>query len=89
MSESPLELALGLDVAVGAISEAVLLLLNVEEGSEADLFAPHDLRDAIHRTVGRLTGLAGALGIDADRAVSEKFNKTSAKYGLATRMEIN
>ena len=83
----PIRSALALDVATGAISDAVLLLTHVSEGSEAEVFARNDLRDAITRTLGCVMTIADALHIDARTAVSEKFNKTSAKYGLATRME--
>ncbi|MCA0905146.1 MazG-like family protein [Ruegeria marisrubri] len=83
----PIRSALALDVAGGAISDAALLLDHVPEGSEAELFARTDLRDAVTRTLGSIATLSDALHIDARAAVSEKFNKTSVKYGLATRME--
>lgn len=82
-----IRMALTLDAATGAISEAALLLTHVPESSEAAQWAQSDLRDATRRAMGCLFSIAVALGVEVDRAIAEKFNKTSAKYGLQTTME--
>lgn len=85
----PVRAGLARDVACGAISDAVLLLTHVPEKSEAAECARSDLRDATIRTLGSLATLADALGVKVRAAVAQKFNKTSAKYRLATRIETN
>ncbi len=82
----PMRATLALDVVVGVISDAALLIAHVPEGSEAELFARSDMRDAMIRALGSVMTIADALGIDAGQAVAAKFNKTSAKYGLQTKM---
>ena len=79
--------ALMLDAVVGDLSEAVVELLVVrtmikqEEVEEAQR-----VFESLHRAIFWIMCLGRALGLGLETAVTGKFNKTSEKYGMATRM---
>jgi NTP pyrophosphatase (non-canonical NTP hydrolase) len=84
-----LTLALGIDGAVGNLMQAVLghldRLRNEWSGDDEPCGYIHSRMQTVLRL---LIALAEALGIDPNRAVAAKFNKTSAKYGLSTTMQV-
>ena len=81
----PLVLALAVDWAVGQVSMAILQ--DVDKPVTAALVS--DFAPRMSNVLKFLNELATALGIDAGQAVAAKFNKTSVKYGLSTRMEAS
>ncbi|AVO37376.1 MazG-like family protein [Pukyongiella litopenaei] len=84
----PIELALAIDAAIGNLVQGVLGFLDrvgrIPDDDEAGGYITSRMQTALRL----LIGLSEALGIDAGRAVAVKFNKTSAKYRLSTRMEV-
>lgn len=84
----PEEITLRLDKMVGELSGGVLRhMRNLTLFENADPLI-EDIGIYMGETLGLLECLAIALGINAGRAVADKFNKTSAKYGLTKRMEL-
>jgi NTP pyrophosphatase (non-canonical NTP hydrolase) len=73
----------------GEVGEACNIIKKLErermgiKGSRASLA---DLAEELADVIICADLIALQLGIDLDRAVAEKFNKTSEKVGLATRM---
>lgn len=73
----------------GEVGEACNLIKKLErermgiKGSRASIA---DLAEELADVIICADLIAMQLGIDLDRAVAEKFNKTSEKVGLATRM---
>ncbi|MBU4433180.1 MAG: MazG-like family protein [Alphaproteobacteria bacterium] len=73
----------------GEVGEACNIIKKLErermgiKGSRASLA---DLAEELADVIICADLIAMQLGIDLDRAVAEKFNKTSDKVGLATRM---
>lgn len=88
MSSLPLlSQALMLDSVVGDLSASVVELLAVRS-----MVKPQDTEEAqrvyenLHRAIFWVMCLAAALGIGLETAVTAKFNKTSVKYEMATRL---
>lgn len=81
-------LALALDGAIGHLSQGVLAFLDRKASDYAADNSGGYVRSRMQTSLRILTALAEALGIDAGQAVAAKFNKTSAKYGLSTMMEV-
>ncbi len=82
----PEEITLRIDKMVGELSSGVLRhIRNLEVFENSDPMI-EDIGIYMVAALSLLESLAGALGIDAGRAVTNKFNKTSAKYGLTTTM---
>lgn len=75
----------------GEVGEACNIIKKLErerlgiKGSRANLA---DLAEELADVIICADLIAMQLGIDLDRAVAEKFNKTSEKVGLATRMAL-
>lgn len=84
----PVTLALAIDVAIGNLSQVILQLAQSSESAHTDSAASGYIPSRIQTALRLLVGLAEALGIDAGHAVATKFNKTSAKNGLTTMMEV-
>lgn len=85
---NPLVLALAADWAVGQVSMAILQNGGKPYDRNAASAAPVIDEGRMRNVLQFLNELAAALGIDVGRAVAVKFNKTSAKYGLITMMEV-
>lgn len=88
--ETPLSLiqmTLMTDSVIGDISFTVVqYLLNAEEKPSALAEDLNDIHSGIRGAARWILAIADALGIDAGQAVASKFNKTSEKYGLRTKM---
>ena len=76
------------DVAFRAIevAEAVKKYLRHERGIKGSICAPEDVADEMADAVIALDLLAAEMGIDLSEAVARKFNRTSVKYGMQTRL---
>lgn len=70
----------------GEVAEAVKKLLRAQRGIGGNGGDVAAVADEIADCVIALDLLADALGVDLAEAVVAKFNRTSKKYGLATRL---
>ncbi len=70
----------------GELSEAVKKLLRAERGIKGSTATVDDVASEMGDLLVSLDLLADALGIDLGRAVEKKFNRTSEKYGMRTRI---
>ncbi|MCD9147799.1 MazG-like family protein [Pseudophaeobacter flagellatus] len=80
------ELALMLDAAVGNLSGFVADRLQEDRGEVRADSTDQKIRKHAGRTAFWVMCLADALGVDLETAITTKFNKTSEKYGMATRL---
>ncbi len=82
---------LAMSTANGRLSNKLKKLVRLDRGihgtSEAREALLADIRDEMGDIVVSLDLVAMDLGIDLGRATREKFNKTSVKQGLQTRMK--
>jgi NTP pyrophosphatase (non-canonical NTP hydrolase) len=84
---SPIQMTLVMDSVIGDTSFAVVQYLrNVEKKPAAAAEDLQDINAGIRRAVHWVLAMADALGVDAGQAVAAKFNKTSEKYGLRTKI---
>ena len=87
--DSQITLAYRGNELAGEVGEACNIIKKLERdrlsirGTRASL---QDLADELADVVICVDLIAMAVGIDLDEAVRKKFNETSVKYGLATRM---
>ncbi|MEO1951478.1 MazG-like family protein [Thioclava sp.] len=70
----------------GEVSEAVKKHLRAERGIKGSTATPSDVADEMADAIIALDLLAAEMGIDLSEAVARKFNLTSVKYGLQTRL---
>lgn len=70
----------------GEVAEAVKKYLRHERGIKGSICAPEDVADEMADAVIALDLLAAEMGIDLSEAVARKFNRTSVKYGMQTRL---
>lgn len=70
----------------GEVSEAVKKYLRAERGIKGSIASCDDIADEMADAIIALDLLADELGIDLASAVSAKFNRTSEKYDLRTRI---
>lgn len=70
----------------GELLEACKKYLRAERGIQGSTATLKDIADEMGDVVISLDMLATELNIDLGKAVSEKFNKTSDKYGLKTKI---
>lgn len=80
------ELALMLAAAVGELSGSIADRLQEMRGEECADGTENKIRRHVGRIVFWLMCLAEALGVDLETAITAKFNQTSEKYGMATRL---
>lgn len=80
------QLVLSLDSAIGNLSYGVLCKLNGFADVHGDREPIEYIRRRLASAMNVVCSIAHALGIDAGQAVAEKFNQTSSKYGLQTRL---
>ncbi|WP_321504112.1 MazG-like family protein [Breoghania sp.] len=71
----------------GEVAEAVKKLLRERRGIKGSTASVESIADEIADTIIALDLLADDLGIDIGPALARKFNATSAKYGLRTRID--
>ncbi|MTH95329.1 MazG-like family protein [Roseibium sp. RKSG952] len=78
----------GLEVAgeVGEVAEALKKYLRGQRGIHGSTASLDDVADEIADAIIALDLLAQDLGIDIGAAVARKFNATSERHGLKTRM---
>lgn len=78
----------GLEVAgeAGEVAEAVKKYIRAERGIRGSTAEVADVADEMADCIIALDLLADAMGIDLSNAVARKFNLTSVKYGLQTRL---
>ncbi|EBA17421.1 hypothetical protein RSK20926_06782 [Roseobacter sp. SK209-2-6] len=82
-----MEQALILDNMVGDLSFAAFLLLAAMSAEGDELKPREHVIQCMSRVLASLSGISETLGIDLGQAVAAKFNKTSERYGMATRFE--
>jgi NTP pyrophosphatase (non-canonical NTP hydrolase) len=70
----------------GEVCEAVKKLLRAQRGIKGSTATLEDVGDEMADAIISLDLLASRLGIDLGEAVARKFDRTSEKYGLKTRM---
>ena len=70
----------------GELMEAIKKFLRGQRGIKGTTASPHDIAEEIGDVLVALDLLANKLGISLALAVRDKFNKTSEKYGLETRL---
>lgn len=70
----------------GEVSEAVKKLLRAQRGIKGSIATLEDVADEMADAIISLDLLAGELNVNLGEAVSRKFDKTSEKYGLTTRL---
>lgn len=70
----------------GEVAEAIKKFLRAERGIKGSTATLEDIADEMADSIIALDLLAGQLGVDLGAAVARKFNKTSEKYGLTTRL---
>ncbi len=70
----------------GEVAEAVKKMLRAERGIKGSTATLQDVADEMADAIISLDLLADHLGIDLGASVARKFNKTSQKYGLHTRI---
>lgn len=73
-------------VAVGRVAERTKKTLRAQRGITGSTASLEDLADEMADNIIALDLLAFALGIDLGAAVAWKFNRTSVKHGLRTRL---
>lgn len=80
----------GLEVAgeFGEVAEALKKYLRSQRGIKGSTASLDDVAQEMADSIIALDLLADLMGIDLGKAVAEKFNKTSEKYGLATRLPL-
>ena len=81
-----IELALMLDAVVGEVSAHVADRLQELRGEESADGTEQKICNRVSWAVFWLMCLAAALGVDLEAAITRKFNKTSERYGMATRL---
>ncbi|WP_417671373.1 MazG-like family protein [Roseibium sp.] len=72
----------------GEVAEAIKKYLRGERGIRGSTASLDDVADEMADAIIALDLLAEILDIDLGTAVARKFNKTSEKYGLSTRIEL-
>ena len=70
----------------GELAEAVKKYLRAERGIKGATATITDIADEMADVIIAIDLLAADLGIPLGEAVQSKFNKTSDKYGLKTRL---
>ncbi|MEO1108244.1 MAG: nucleotide pyrophosphohydrolase [Pseudomonadota bacterium] len=70
----------------GRVAEKAKKLLRAERGIKGSTANPDDLADEMADCIIAIDLLANQTGIDLSAAVARKFNRTSEKYGLNTRL---
>jgi len=70
----------------GEVSEAVKKHLRAERGIKGSTATMEDVADEMADAIISLDLLASEMGIDLGAAVARKFNRTSVKYDLETRL---
>ena len=81
-----IEVALMLDATVGDLSGQIADRLQELRGEESAYGTEQMICSCAARAIFWLMCLAQALGVDLETAITTKFNKTSEKYGMATRL---
>ncbi|MFV0385610.1 nucleotide pyrophosphohydrolase [Paracoccus sp. (in: a-proteobacteria)] len=71
---------------VGEMLEAVKKHLRAVRGIKGSTATIGDVADEIADAVIAIDLLAGEMGIDLHPAIARKFNRTSEKYGMLTRL---
>lgn len=71
----------------GEVAESIKKLLRKQRGIGGSGGTVADVADEVADCVIALDLLAESLGVDLAEAVVSKFNKTSKKYGLETRLK--
>lgn len=71
----------------GELAEAVKKFRRYELGIAGSTSSIQDIKDEMGDVLIALDLLANHLGVTLEDCVSEKFNKTSEKYGFKTRLE--
>lgn len=72
----------------GEVAEAVKKYIRRRDNIGGSISTRQDIADEIGDVVIACALLADELDLDFGRAVAAKFNRTSEKYGLETRIEI-
>ncbi|MBY6055366.1 MazG-like family protein [Leisingera daeponensis] len=70
----------------GEVAEAVKKHLRLTRGIKGSTASQEDVADEMADALISLDLLAAEMGIDLSTAVARKFNRTSVKYGLNTRL---
>lgn len=70
----------------GEVAEAVKKFLRGERGIKGSTASKQDVADEMADAIISLDLLADEMGIDLTDAIARKFNMTSEKYGLETRI---
>lgn len=70
----------------GEVVEAVKKYLRAERGIKGSAATTEDVADEMADAVIALDLLAAKMGVDLGAAVARKFNRTSVKYELRTRL---
>lgn len=70
----------------GEVAEAIKKYLRAERGIRGSTATLEDVAEEMADAVIALDLLADKLGLDLGKAVRRKFDKTSAKYDLQTRL---
>lgn len=84
-----LDLSFAGNELAGEVGEACNIIKKMERkrfGLKTSEATVDDLREELADVIICVDLIAMKLGIDLDKAVMDKFNKTSEKYGLETRM---
>jgi NTP pyrophosphatase (non-canonical NTP hydrolase) len=71
----------------GEVAEAIKKFLRAERGISGSTATLEDVADEMADSIIALDLLANQLDLDLGAAVARKFNMTSVKYGLKTRIE--
>ena len=71
----------------GEVAEAIKKFLRAERGIRGSTASREDVADEIGDLMVSLDLLADQIGIDIGEATARKFNKTSEKYELETRLK--
>ncbi|MGV2975222.1 MazG-like family protein [Roseibium alexandrii] len=81
----------GLEVAgeFGEVAEALKKYLRGTRGIKGSTADLQDVADEMADAIIALDLLADQMGIDLGAAVTRKFNRTSKKYGLVTRLSAS
>ena len=83
------QILIDIAIEVGRISNTIKKRERERFGMVGARGSLDDLRRNLNEMVVHVYRLGSALGESPRDAVAEKFNMTSAKYGLATTMEVN
>lgn len=70
----------------GEVAEAIKKYLRAQRGISGSTATLDDVADEMADSIIALDLLANQLGVNLGEAVARKFNKTSEKYGLSTRI---